>query len=404
MQMQTDTFQNDLDRQALADLLKRSNTGNYIYAILWFVIAVTNQLQYTHQNLLYYNLALFLAVGTARVALNHLGAEFTYSNYRPITRVLEFCVCAQSLHFGVLTAYIYHSPELQSAVFPMVLAAAGIVGAGTATLAVNQRIRLLYPGLMIAPFFVSFVFHYSQTNFVLACISIVFFAYIYASTRNIYADYWSSKINRALLLEKTVELTARSVTDPLTKLHNRAFFNEHLEQEWKRAFRSQQSVTVMFVDLDHFKLINDRYGHATGDLCLIKAGEVLAKYGQRAGDAVARYGGEEFVLFFSDTDADGAAGIANRILADFRAMAVITPEAAIHLRCSIGVRCCIPETAITQSDFLADADTAMYRAKKNGRDRVEIYGREKHRDADYQATGIEPNCPTPILSARRIFN
>jgi diguanylate cyclase (GGDEF)-like protein len=402
MRMGTDIVTSELDRQALADLLKRGKAGNYIYAIIWFVIATINYLQYTHQNLLYYNLALFLAVGTLRVVLGHLNADFTFRNYRGITHVLEVAVCAQSLHFGLLAAYIYHSPDLQPLVFPMISTASGMVAAGTATLGVNRRIRLWYPGLMIAPFFVSFIFHYSQMNFVLACISIIFFVYIYSSTGNVYADYWSSKINSAMLLEKTIELTARSVTDPLTKLHNRAYFNEHLEKEWKRAFRNQQSVAVMFVDIDHFKLINDKYGHATGDLCLIQTGEVLAKYGQRAGDAVARYGGEEFVLFFSDTDATGAASIADKIIADFRAMTVHTPEAVINLRCSIGIRCCRPDTAITQSSFLADADTAMYRAKKQGRDRFEIYGQGNERATEYPAPGAQPASPSLILAANRI--
>mgnify|MGYP003663683363 CR=1 FL=1 len=389
MRMRTDIVTSNLNQQALADLLKRGRSGHYVYAIIWFVIAAINQLQYTHVELMYCNLALFVAVGTVRAALTRLNKDFMDRHYKAITRVLEICVCAQSLHFGLLTTYIYHHPDLQPLVFPMVLAAAGIVAAGTTTMGVNKHIRLWYPGLMIAPFFVSFAFYYSQTNFVLACVLIIFFVYIESSTRFVYLDYWSSKINSAMLLEKTIELTARSVTDPLTKLHNRAYFNEHLDREWNRAYRNQQSVAVMFVDLDYFKSINDKFGHAAGDLCLIQAGELLAKYGHRAGDAVARYGGEEFVLFFADTDANGAAAIADKICREFRAMTVIALEAKIELRCSIGICCCTPDSYNQKTTFLSDADKAMYSAKKKGRDRFEIYQRDDDPAAQRSATRLQ---------------
>jgi diguanylate cyclase (GGDEF)-like protein len=371
--METTKFQNDLDRQALGDLIKRGKTGSFIYAIIWFVIAAVNGLNDTHQELLYYNLALFLTVGILRASLGHIQTDFAYRHFKAIGLTLEISVCLQSLHFGVLATYIYYNPELQDLVFPMMLTAAGVVGAGTATLAINKNIRLLYPALLIGPFFASFAFNSSETNFILACITIIFLVYIYSATRHIYGDYWSAIINSALLVEKAVELSELSVTDPLTKLHNRSYFNNHLDKEWKRASRSREPVTAMFVDLDYFKHINDKYGHAIGDLCLQKAAELLNKYGQRAGDAVARYGGEEFVVFFSNTESAGAAIIAERIIADFRAMQVVTDNTSILLRCSIGICTCIPNASISQSDLLADADAAMYQAKQKGRDRFEVF-------------------------------
>jgi len=177
-------------------------------------------------------------------------------------------------------------------------------------------------------------------------------------------------------VEKAVELKELSVTDPLTQLHIRSYFNHHLDTAWKRACRNHQPVTATLVDLDFFKLVNDKYGHAIGDLCLQKAAELLNKYGQRAGDAVARYGGEELVVCFSNTESTSAAKIAAKIIADFRAMEVTTAETPIHLRCSIGICSCILDDSIRQSDLLTDADAAMYQAKQNGRDRFEIFERK----------------------------
>jgi|GEM_PF-5831105 len=87
--MSTEKFHCDLDRRALADLIGRGRIGCYFYAPIWLVIAVVNDLEYTHQSLLYYNLAIFLVTGTARESLGHLHADFTHRNYRAITRAQE---------------------------------------------------------------------------------------------------------------------------------------------------------------------------------------------------------------------------------------------------------------------------------------------------------------------------
>ena len=307
------------------------------------------------------------------MSLHFLSPEYLSLHHKPCARFYEVCTLGQVLQLGLLTTYIFYRPDLESLVFPVTLVAAGAIGAGTASLGINKTIRRFYPALVISPFLLSLTMHPTTENFILACVCIIFAFYIYISTKNIYTDYWGSILNNALLNEQAIELKHLSTTDPLTQIHNRLYFDSHLDREWKRAYRTQQPVTAMFIDLDYFKLVNDKFGHDTGDLCLKKAAALLQKYAQRAGDTLARYGGEEFVVFFSDTEAGNGAKIAEDILSDFRSLQISSPKGPINLRCSIGISSHVPNDSVKPSDLLTDADKALYKAKEKGRDCYQIF-------------------------------
>ncbi len=367
------TLLRDLKQQSVADLIKRGRSGSFVYAILWAVICFFNGIQYSHPEMLYGNLALLILSGSGRLALDSLTPEFVGRHHKICGRLFGVCALSQALHLGVLASYIYYQPEFQSLVFPILLVAAGAAGAGAASLAIDKLVRLLFPILMVGPFFISLTFHPSGPNFILACVCIIFIFYIDAATKNIYTDYWAAILNSALLSEQAIELKHLSTTDPLTQLHNRLHFNNHLDKEWQRAYRNQEPVTAMFIDLDFFKLINDKFGHDAGDICLQQSAALLKKYAQRAGDALARYGGEEFVVFFSDTQAGDGEKIAEKIINEFRSLKVQTPHGEIELRCSIGICSYVPNGSTKQTDLLIHADKALYEAKRNGRDCYRVF-------------------------------
>lgn len=156
-------------------------------------------------------------------------------------------------------------------------------------------------------------------------------------------------------------------TDPLTKANNRTAFNDCLLREIKRADRTARHLSLIFVDLDHFKAINDDHGHDCGDLALASvAGWLMDSV--RGSDAVFRYGGEEFVIMLSDTDLEGAATIAERIRADIESHALAYGMEVLNITASLGV------SSLTGNDnvesLVKRADAAMYRAKQQGRNRV----------------------------------
>jgi len=164
---------------------------------------------------------------------------------------------------------------------------------------------------------------------------------------------------------------ALSVTDDLTQLFNSRYLHEVLRKETKRALRSHAPLSLLFVDLDGFKRINDAHGHLLGSRALVEAA-ALIRGSARETDIVARYGGDEFCLALPDTTPEGALAVANR-LRDRIARHVFLAErgAGIRLTASIGVAA-LPGAADTAEGLLEAADAAMYRVKEDGKDGIHM--------------------------------
>lgn len=164
-------------------------------------------------------------------------------------------------------------------------------------------------------------------------------------------------------------LRTQSIRDPLTGLFNRRYLDETLERELRRAARHQRPLSVMMVDIDHFKRFNDNFGHEAGDLMMRAVGGLLA--GQtRADDVACRYGGEEFTLLLAEATIEGTLRRAGQICTGAKALVVVDNQGRTldPVSLSIGVAC-FPEHGITGAALLRAADAALYRAKAEGRDR-----------------------------------
>lgn len=187
-----------------------------------------------------------------------------------------------------------------------------------------------------------------------------------------------SERKRAATLTRDVErLEQLSTTDGLTGLTNHRHFQTRLQAETERARRSNLALSLLMVDVDHFKRFNDRYGHPSGDTALREVARVLSD-GRRINDLVCRYGGEEFAIVLPDTDGDAAEGLAERIRVRFTGQAESATKHLHGLTVSIGVASA-PEDGSTAQDLLQSADVALYRAKRRGRNRVQRASRLKSR-------------------------
>jgi diguanylate cyclase (GGDEF)-like protein len=151
-------------------------------------------------------------------------------------------------------------------------------------------------------------------------------------------------------------------------LHNRGAFFDRARQEFSRSERYVDPLSLIMLDVDHFKRINDRFGHAAGDKAL-KAIAGLCMSTTRVADLLGRYGGEEFVILLPETDIDGAEMTARRLCEGIRSAVIQSERGEIRVTVSVGVAQVTPDVA--DLDRLLDlADQAMYRAKEGGRDRV----------------------------------
>jgi diguanylate cyclase (GGDEF)-like protein len=175
-------------------------------------------------------------------------------------------------------------------------------------------------------------------------------------------------LDNALALQKAEAL---SVTDDLTRLYNSRYLNLVLRREAKRASRSGRPLSILFLDMDGFKGVNDRHGHLAGSKALVEAAAII-RGSARETDVVARFGGDEFAVILPDTGREGAVAVAERIRDRIRAFEFLTSdELHVRLTASIGVAT-LPDVAGSAEELLRAADTAMYRVKDAGKDGIHV--------------------------------
>ena len=178
---------------------------------------------------------------------------------------------------------------------------------------------------------------------------------------------------KAQMEESNRLLATLSVTDPLTGLANRRRFDEALAKEYARHARSGAELSMIMLDIDHFKAFNDTYGHVSGDACLQRIARVIAESVVRAADIAARYGGEEFSCILPETCLNGAVAIAEKIRKGINALAILhdSSKTADYVTASLGVVTVTCDAEITASEIIVLADTMLYKAKAGGRNRLE---------------------------------
>ena len=169
-------------------------------------------------------------------------------------------------------------------------------------------------------------------------------------------------------------LNELSVRDGLTGLYNRRHFDAALDTELRRAARNLRPISLLMIDVDCFKALNDGYGHQRGDDCLREVARVLAEHPRRGYDVVARYGGEEFVMLLPDADSYAARAAAESIRHAVHALKIENHGSTVGnvVTVSIGVCCDSPHLYDESQRFVHQADAALYAAKRLGRNRVEI--------------------------------
>lgn len=177
------------------------------------------------------------------------------------------------------------------------------------------------------------------------------------------------------VLQRTEQLRQMSMRDGLTGIANRRCFDERLDTEWRRCARHGQRMSLLMIDIDHFKEYNDHFGHVDGDQCIKAVASALAHSANRAGDFVARYGGEEFTILLSDTDAAVAEQVA---LACLNAIAVLRmphpkSTSSAYVSISLGISTVLATQEMEPEALIKQADQALYQAKQSGRNRYRIF-------------------------------
>jgi len=178
--------------------------------------------------------------------------------------------------------------------------------------------------------------------------------------------------NQLLIKQKNDLLEMLASIDGLTEIPNRRYLDENLSREWRRSKRSGTPLSVLLMDIDHFKRYNDCYGHRAGDECLKEVAQVLAAQCERGSDFIARYGGEEFAAVLPGVGKADAIEFANKIRSAVNALDIEHKASlnADHITISIGIATTESGQIYAEQALLEEADLGLYAAKDEGRDRI----------------------------------
>jgi len=165
------------------------------------------------------------------------------------------------------------------------------------------------------------------------------------------------------------KLKELSITDGLTNLRNRKYFDDTLEVDVAKSNRSNTPISLIMLDVDHFKSINDNYGHQAGDKCLIALSKLLSELVRRKGDVVARYGGEEFIILLPNADQEHAEALAELMRVSISQLSIKMENEDISFTASLGITTVIPTANFNHEKLISMADSALYMAKEQGRNR-----------------------------------
>ncbi len=223
----------------------------------------------------------------------------------------------------------------------------------------------------IAVFFISDAM--SKGSHTLWCLTLAFLASILtfaASSGTLFYILYKRTIRIIIKLKE------KSSIDQLTELYNRSFIEPFIESEIHTAKKDKQDVSVIMVDLDHFKEINDTYGHAVGDHVLAIFAQVVLKCIRKT-DIIARYGGDEFIVVLPNTDTDTAKSVAERIREDVSKTHIPPLDGVVisSINCSVGIST-YPEHCDSKNSLIRTSDLALYMAKRSGRNCIKVYQRD----------------------------
>jgi len=193
------------------------------------------------------------------------------------------------------------------------------------------------------------------------------------------------------------ELLFRATHDNLTGISNRGVIMDTMRRERSRQERGGSAFAIVMADIDHFKYVNDTYGHLAGDAVLQEVARCMTNL-IRPYDAVGRYGGEEFLIVVPSSDAMGALGLAERIRKGIEATAIVAEGAQITITASFGVAVSTPGQLLDPQEMLRLADDALYRAKANGRNRCELAARQDL--LTHASPAIDPVAPENAAKLR----
>jgi diguanylate cyclase (GGDEF)-like protein len=298
--------------------------------------------------------------------------------------------CAAGVVWGMSGILLFHPSSFPHQVF-LAFVLGGMVAGAVPLLSSVSHAYWCFAIPVVVPISIRMMLVGDRIHLVMGLMIAIFGLAMLATSAQVHRLYRDSeKLRRELFssIEVEQELEYLVRLDSLTGIPNRRLFEEELSKEWARAKRDNEPLSLIMVDIDHFKEYNDHYGHPAGDLCLVEVAQAMHHALSRPGDVVARIGGEEFAFLLPQTGLGGAISVAEQIRE--RVLALNFPHeaspVASHVTLSFGVSSSELASVSSPAELIRTSDIALYEAKRCGRNQI-VAAQETASDLDRVSKG-----------------
>jgi diguanylate cyclase (GGDEF)-like protein len=366
-------YQQRASKQLYQDLASRSFLGVIFYVTAWAALILPQYSYFFSSPRIHTTLVLSTIIASA--ALIRLLAIFIYrahcsKNNNNEGKLLLIGATISSSAWGFSSAYLVLSPAFQDIITQLMLCTTGICAGGLASLAPSKRFLAFFLAPMLVPPTIALVLlDHPFSNSQAALSALLFFA-MFGISNIQRKEYFNALNSQYQLEEKSALLAELSTLDPLTGLKNKRYFEEKLNDEFHRAIRDSKPISLILIDLDHFKQVNDIYGHLIGDECLKEMSRTLTTKFNRSMDTLARVGGEEFAVLLPTLPHDKAMLLADKLRRQIENISIRYADETISITASLGVATLYPTEENNAHELFHRADVALYEAKRQGRNRV----------------------------------
>lgn len=353
------------------DFLSRSFPGLFVYATVWPLLAWGADFFALNYELAVSFTILFIGISGLRVAHAYSTPHFYRFSPSLWRAVLFGLAMTHAITLSSIQVYLILADQHFNMVILTALVVVGLVSGAASSLAPKLVFTQCYIAIILLPTMVTC--YLSEHYHFLSPLFLVMWIYYFLMVRRYYKEYSRAFHIERKLKENQLKLEQLNQTDTLTGIYNRQYFDNALDLQWDLASRSQSSLSILFLDLDFFKKVNDEYGHIIGDRALCHAANIFQETAKRKTDMVARYGGEEFAIILPSTQHHIAKELAEAIRIQIQETPLVHGELTISLTVSIGINCIIPNNQKSCMQFLDQVDQALYEAKRLGRNCVVSY-------------------------------
>jgi len=365
---QIDNYLNSYRKRIQVDLLERSIPGIILYALVWPMIFLPVGLDKTMPLITWGISALLITLSLFRFAHKKASDNHLFQSHRTWVGLFAISSISQATVIGLLFAFSMVNEQMDSVRILLVFVVCGFASGAINSLNCKQWLAASSVSMLLAP--AAIVCIVLSQNYPLALLITLYLLYLILLGRKGHDEYTRAFKIEYQLEEQRLELEQINKIDPLTQIYNRGHFNTNFEFQWNASLRNKEEISLLLIDIDHFKSINDDYGHLFGDEALIVIAKTINDSIRRRTDLVARYGGEEFVILLPQTPLKDACTLADRIRQKIQNRTFEYKDKEISITASIGAGSMIPQENIDPEKLINMADKALYQAKDQGRNRV----------------------------------